>query len=149
MSTLSISPSELLPHKAPMLLIDKVIETDFKKNIVVQTTIRKDSFFFKGHFPDYPLLPGVVMIEMMFQTCGILNRVRAREKTNNNEFTKNRIGKAVKVKSAIFIKEVFPETSLFIRVEEIKRILKFSEYRGSVETEDGIKVCEAELVVTI
>jgi len=147
MKTLELIPSKLLPHRAPMLLIDEVLETDYDKNITVQTTVGKDHFFFQGHFPDYPLLPGIAMIEMMFQTCGILSRVR----TLSNESglpEKKRIGKAVRIKTATFLKEVFPETTLIIRAERIKQVLSFSEYKATVSAGDQ-KVCEAILIVTI
>lgn len=148
MKTLELIPSKLLPHKAPMLLIDKVLTTDFDKNITVQTTVKKDNFFFQGHFPGYPLLPGVIMIEMMFQACGILNRVSSISKSNTDS-NKNRIGKAVKINSATFIKEVFPETSLIIKAQKIKSVLRFSQYKTIVTNTDGDKICEAELTVTI
>tara|TARA_B100001063_G_C16521148_1_gene431707 strand:- start:145 stop:591 length:447 start_codon:yes stop_codon:yes gene_type:complete len=148
MKTLELIPSKLLPHKAPMLLIDEVLNTDFEKNITVQTTVKENNFFFQGHFPDYPLLPGVVMIEMMFQACGILNRAALMSKSNTSS-NQNRIGKAVKINSATFMKEVFPETSLIIKAQKIRSLLKFSEYKAIVVTENGDKVCEAELIVTM
>ena len=148
MKTIELIPSKLLPHKAPMLLIDEILETDFEKNITVKTTVEGSSFFFQGHFPDYPLLPGVVIIEMMFQTCGILNRVASISVTNDT-YSSNKIGKAVKINSAKFIKEVFPGTSLIIKVQKVRILLKFSEYRATALTIDGDKVCEAELIVTI
>ena len=131
-----------------MLLIDEVLNTDFEKNITVQTTVKENNFFFQGHFPDYPLLPGVVMIEMMFQACGILNRAALMSKSNTSS-NQNRIGKAVKINSATFMKEVFPETSLIIKAQKIRSLLKFSEYKAIVVTENGDKVCEAELIVTM
>lgn len=141
-----LKPSELLPHKAPMLLIDKVLYTDFDKIIRVQTTVKGDAFFFQGHFPNYPILPGVVIIEMMFQTCGILNRV-----TSNNIFEKNKIiklGKAVKIKSATFFKEVFPDSVLIIEAKKIRNIFSFSEYEVHASVKNQ-KVCTAELTLNI
>lgn len=147
MNLLALKPSELLPHRAPMLLVDKVIHTDFDKNITVEKTVTEDSIFFQGHFPGYPLLPGVIMIEMMFQTCGVLNRL-VMEQQGNAASKKGQIGKAVKVKSATFFKEVFPDTKLTIKAEKLRSVFRFSEYKAKVYAGDE-KVCEAELTVTI
>ncbi len=148
MKKLELIPSQLLPHRAPMLLIDEVLHTDFESTVIAKTTVKKDNFFFQGHFENYPLLPGVVMIEMMFQACGILNRITSMSKSDVPTI-QNKIGKAVKINEATFFKEVFPDTTLIIQTKRIRNLLKFSEYKAIVLNEDGQKVCEAELIVTI
>ena len=68
-----------LPHREPMLLLDSVereIVTDAKGNVVEYATgtyhVRGDEFFLQGHFPDYPVVPGVILCEMMAQSCAML-----------------------------------------------------------------------------
>jgi 3-hydroxyacyl-[acyl-carrier-protein] dehydratase len=139
-------PANLLPHKAPMLLIDRVIDSDFESKITVESDIRGDAFFMQGHFPDYPLLPGVVILEMMFQTCGILCRISA--KGFNNDDKAKRIGRAVKVKSATFLKEVFPDSVLQLTADKISNLLNFSEFKISASV-NGQKVCIAELIIAV
>ena len=141
-----LNPVALLPHKAPMLLVDKVIHTDFQKNITVETAIGKDSLFLKGHFPGYPLLPGVIILEMMFQACGILNRL-SKDASPAKEGSA-RIGKAVKVKSAVFMKEVLPDSLLTVTAEKIQSLFNFSEYRATASVA-GQNVCKAELTLSI
>jgi len=87
------------------------------------------------------------MIEMMFQTCGILNRVATQNGSSQNSQEK-RIGKAVKVKAATFLKEVFPDTTLTIKATKIRSLFRFSEYKAVVYVGDE-KVCQAEVTVTI
>jgi 3-hydroxyacyl-[acyl-carrier-protein] dehydratase len=145
MDYITLIPSELLPHKKPMLLIDKVIETDFKNNIVVETFVKEDLIFFQGHFEDYPILPGVIMIEMMFQACGLLNRVTNQETLDSG---KPKIGKAVRIKSATFINEVRPNTTLTIKAERIGGLFSFSEYKAEIFDNKNL-VCKAELTTTI
>lgn len=142
----NLSPADLLPHKAPMLLVDRVVESDFKSTVTVETDVKKEAFYFKGHFPNYPLLPGVVILEMMFQTCGILNRLRH----NKGEVDKNkkRMGKAVKIKSATFYKEVLPNSVIKIKARRKGGVLNFSDYEV-LATVNGNKVCESDLTVVI
>jgi 3-hydroxyacyl-[acyl-carrier-protein] dehydratase len=142
----TLKPAALLPHRAPMLLVDRVLNTDFKDSITTETVIREDLIFLKGHFPDYPLLPGVCILEAMFQASGILTRVAARDEAVPQE--RKRIGKAVKVKSAVFYKEVLPGDRLIITSERINNILTFSEYRV-IATVNGETVCKAEITLTI
>lgn len=68
-----------LPHREPMLLIDSVVKetvTDAKGNAVDYAVatyhVRGDEFFLQGHFPDYPVVPGVILCEMMAQSCALL-----------------------------------------------------------------------------
>ncbi len=58
----------LLPHREPFLFVDKLEKAD-ESEIIGYKTFSKDEFFFKGHFPDYPVVPGVVLVETMAQ-CG-------------------------------------------------------------------------------
>ena len=77
MSTLSIDEiMKLLPHRYPMLLVDRIIECDDQKKIVGIKNVTVNEPFFQGHFPGVPVMPGVLQIEAMAQAGGILlNRI--------------------------------------------------------------------------
>ena len=58
---------EIIPHRAPFLLIDEVLSMEVGKKVVARKYIKEDDFWFKGHFPEKPVTPGVLMIEMLAQ----------------------------------------------------------------------------------
>ena len=59
----------LLPHREPFLFVDEIVQAD-KTKIVAKHVFREEEFFFKGHFPEYPVVPGVILIETMAQSGG-------------------------------------------------------------------------------
>src|SRR5262245_66473259 len=69
---------KILPHRYPFLLIDRVIEMERKKRIVAIKNVTINESFFQGHFPDYPIMPGVLVIEAMAQAGGALLRSEER-----------------------------------------------------------------------
>lgn len=69
---------QAIPHRPPMLLVDEVISHD-ADHIVCRKTFRADEFFFQGHYPGYPLVPGVILCESAMQAGGILLALRLRE----------------------------------------------------------------------
>ncbi len=71
-----------LPHRYPFLLVDRVIEMERKKRIAAIKCVTANEPFFQGHFPGYPVMPGVLIIEALAQTCGILimHEIEDREK---------------------------------------------------------------------
>ena len=143
-ATTALKIEELLPHRKPMLLIDSVEDIIEDQSIVTKVFLDEDMIFFKGHFDGYPLLPGVIMIEMMYQSCGILDRF-----TNNNGSTggKPRIGKAVGIKNAKFIKEAVPNDTLIIKVQKQNTILNFKNFHAEIFVEEKL-ICKADLTVT-
>ncbi|MDR1695136.1 MAG: 3-hydroxyacyl-ACP dehydratase FabZ, partial [Endomicrobium sp.] len=60
---------QLLPHRAPFLFVDEIVEADEKK-IVAKHVFTEKEFFFAGHFPEYPVVPGVILVETMAQSGG-------------------------------------------------------------------------------
>lgn len=63
--------SEILPHRYPFLLVDKIIEMDLDKpSILGQKNVTMNELFFQGHFPDAPIMPGVLILEALAQTGG-------------------------------------------------------------------------------
>ena len=59
----------LLPHREPFLFVDEIVQAD-EKNIIAKRLFTEKDFFFKGHFPEYPVAPGVILIETMAQSGG-------------------------------------------------------------------------------
>ena len=143
--TTTFKIEELLPHRKPMLLIDSVEEIIEDQAIVTKVFLDEDMIFFKGHFDGYPLLPGVILIEMMYQSCGILDRFT--NNNNNTESSKPRIGKAVGIKSATFIREAKPNDTLIIKVKKINTIMNFKNFHAEIFVEDKL-ICKADLTVT-
>ena len=62
---------DILPHRSPFLFVDEVVEVSDTK-IIAKKHIREDEYFFKGHFPDEPIMPGVLMVEALAQTGGVM-----------------------------------------------------------------------------
>ena len=101
---------ELLPHRSPMLLVDKV--TELGSNYIVGTkNVTMNEPFFVGHFPDEPIMPGVLLVEAMSQ-CGalhILNMIDEPEKYSTY---------FVKIDKVLFHKKVVPGDTLIFKIEQ-------------------------------
>ena len=67
-----------IPHRAPMLLIDEIVERGENK-IICRKTFRADEYFFQGHYPDYPLVPGVILCESAMQAGAVLLTAQMEE----------------------------------------------------------------------
>ena len=105
-------------------------------------SIEADEYFFKGHFPDNPIMPGVLIIESMAQTGCFLS-------FNNENFNKNnKIMLLSMIKSSKFIKKVIPGDVLFIEVELMKYKLGTASIKGVVKVNNNI-VAKAEFMATV
>jgi 3-hydroxyacyl-[acyl-carrier-protein] dehydratase len=132
-------PKDLLPHRAPMLLIDEIDEYVPATSIQVRTVVDPESMFFQGHFPNDPILPGIVLIEMMFQACGIFGRLEnlhARSLAGEDVTeTRAKSGRAIKIENTSFSRPVFPNDVLIIKAEPKQKLFNFSVFKASVEIE--------------
>ncbi len=128
--------AQVIPHRDPFLLIDTIEEMEIGKKIVATKYMSPDEFWFKGHFPDYPVVPGVLMLEMMAQ-AGAVAMLSMPE-------NKGKIGFFGGVKEAKFRRQVVPGDTLHIEVEIIK--IKGPVGVGkAIATVDGQKAVSAEI----
>lgn len=133
--------SKVLPHRYPFLLIDKIISMDEKCVIGVKNVTMNEPFF-TGHFPNNPVMPGVLQIEAMAQTGGILalNTVSEPEKYDTY---------FLKIDKAKFKQKVLPGDTLIFKLELMSPIRRgIIEMRGTAFVGNKV-VCEAELVAII
>ena len=93
---------EVIPHRDPFLLIDEINELEVGKRVVATKYIKAEDFWFKGHFPEYPVTPGVLMIEMLAQ-AGAVALLSMPE-------NKGKIGFFGGINNAKFRKQVVPGT---------------------------------------
>ena len=131
---------EIIPHRDPFLLIDTIEEMEVGKRVVATKHMKPDEFWFKGHFPDYPVVPGVLMLEMCAQ-AGAVAMLAIPE-------NKGKIGFFGGVKEAKFRRQVVPGDTLRIEVEIIK--IKGPVGVGkAVATVNGEKAVSAEISFAI
>ena len=131
---------EIIPHRDPFLLIDEIVEMEVGVKVKARKYIKADEFWFQGHFPDYPIVPGVLMLEMLAQ-AGAVAMLALPE-------NKGKIGFFGGIKEAKFRRQVVPGDRLKIEVEIIKVKGPIGVGKG-ICTVDGEKAVTAEITFAI
>lgn len=109
---------KLIPHRYPFMLIDRILEYKKDESITGLKNVTANEPFFEGHFPDEPVMPGVLILEAMAQICGVLTSL-----TLDKELGKEGVFYLVAFDKARFKKMVIPGDQLIIK-SSIKRKLK-------------------------
>ena len=142
----SISKKEiqkLLPHREPMLLIDKLINIVPLKSATAIVNVKKDKFFFDGHFPGQPVMPGVLIVEAFGQAAAALTAAGIDKKEYDNKLVF-----LMSVEKARFRNPVIPDSKLELKIEAIRSHGKVWKYKGEAFVE-GKKMADAQWSATI
>ncbi len=134
---------KLLPHREPMLLIDKLINIVSLKSATGIVNVKKESFYLEGHFPDQPVMPGVFIVEAFGQAAAALTAHGIDPK----EY-KNKLVYLMSVDKARFRRPVMPDCELHLDIEAIRSHGKVWKYKGVAKI-NGKKVADAEWAATI
>jgi len=121
--------TDLLPHRDPFLFIDRIVSAD-KKGCVGERTFKDTEWFFKGHFPGYPVVPGVILTETMAQ-CGGAGIVAAG-------LIENKIFLLAALEGVRFRRQVRPNETVRIEVEITKFSQRLVKQRGKVFVGDEL-----------
>lgn len=128
---------EILPHRYPFMLVDRILECDDEKHIVGMKNLTFNEPFFQGHFPGEPVMPGVLQMEAMAQVAGILlNRLFGAEGT---------ISYFAAIDNARFRRPVVPGDQLRMEIEIIKAKPRLSKVKAKAFVEDQL-VSSADLM---
>ena len=133
----------LLPHRAPMLLIDKLINIVHLKSATAIMKVKKDGFYVQGHFPDQPVLPGVLIVEAFGQAAAALTAYGI-----DPEEYKNKLVFLMGVDKAKFRSPVVPDCELHLDIEATRSHGRVWKYKGIAKV-DGKRMANAEWSATI
>lgn len=132
----------ILPHRYPFLLVDRVVEIEPGRRIVALKNVTVNEPFFTGHFPDHPIMPGVLLCEAVIQAGGILAHASAAAEVGS--------GKTLAMLTALdrarFRHQVTPGDQLRLEVVALRRRGLFWKMRGAARVEEKIA---AELEFTL
>ncbi|HEX6593666.1 MAG TPA: 3-hydroxyacyl-ACP dehydratase FabZ [Bacillota bacterium] len=131
---------ETIPHRYPFLLVDEVLEIDEGKRVVGLKNVTMNEPFFQGHFPEYPVMPGVLIVEALAQVGAIA--VLGREEN------KGKLGFLAGIDRCRFKRQVRPGDQLKLDVEIIRMKGPIGKGKGKA-TVDGKVACEAEIMFAI
>ncbi len=132
---------QLLPHRYPFLLVDRVIEIVPDVSVVALKNATINEPFFLGHFPGHPVMPGVLIIEAMAQAAGLLTQISRRMKGDNG----SPLFYLVKVDNARFSAPVVPGDQLRMEVSQ-KRLVRGMGLFVARALVDGKEVASCELM---
>lgn len=144
MSTLNKNQiKELLPHREPMLLIDELIDIKKLQSAVGIVNVKKDSFFVQGHFPDQPVMPGVLIVEAFGQSAAALTAHGLDKSTYDDKLVF-----LMGIEKARFRNPVIPDCKLLLKIEAIRSHGRVWKYKGEAFV-DKVKMADAIWSATI
>ena len=130
-----------LPHRYPFLLVDRITEMEENRRIVGMKNVTINEPFFQGHFPGRPIMPGVLILEALAQTGGVLA-------FKSFTATSRPVVYLTGVENAKFRKPVVPGDQLRFEIEVLKNRPPFWKMQGKAYVGDDL-VCEAELTAMV
>jgi UDP-3-O-[3-hydroxymyristoyl] N-acetylglucosamine deacetylase/3-hydroxyacyl-[acyl-carrier-protein] dehydratase len=131
----------ILPHRFPFLLVDKIIHLELDKKVIGVKSVTINEPFFQGHFPGQPIMPGVLILESLAQTGGILL-------LNSFPDPEEKLVLFMQINNAKFRKQVMPGDQLFLEVELTNKKSKVVKMYGRAFVNDNL-VAEAEFMAAI
>ncbi len=133
----------LLPHREPMLLIDSLSDIKKLTSATALVKVRRNSFFVNGHFPDQPVMPGVLIVESFGQAAAALTANGLDKSTYENKLVF-----LMSVEKARFRNPVIPDCDLQLKIEAIRSHGRVWKYKGEAFVE-GNKMADAIWSATI
>jgi len=137
----TIAVSAILPHRYPLLLVDRVIEIESGRRIVALKNVTVNEPFFSGHFPGRPLMPGVLLCEAVVQAGGLL-----AHHTSPDKIGRGNLAMLTALDRVRFRRQVTPGDQLRLEVETVRRRGAFWKMRGAASVEGKVA---AELEFTL
>ena len=134
---------DLLPHREPMLLIDEIYDIKKLFSATAVVNVKKDSFFVQGHFPDQPVMPGVLIVESFGQAAAALTAHGLDKSTYEDKLVF-----LMGVEKARFRNPVVPDCELILKIEAIRSHGKVWKYKGEAFV-DNKKMADAIWSATI
>lgn len=131
---------EIIPHRYPFLLVDRILEIEEGKRAVGIKNVTANEEFFNGHFPNYPVMPGVLIVEALAQVSAVIMLIK--------EENQGKIGLFAGIDRCRFKKQVHPGDQLRLEVE-ITRVRGLIAKAKAVATVDGEIACEAEVTFAL
>jgi 3-hydroxyacyl-[acyl-carrier-protein] dehydratase len=128
---------EILPHRYPFLLVDRILELEPERIVGIKNVTINEPFFI-GHFPEFPVMPGVLIVESMAQVAGVLVLSQIEDR-------KNKLVLLASVEEAKFRKPVRPGDQLRIEMKVARRKASIAKMFGTA-TVDGAVVAEATML---
>ena len=135
--------ANLLPHREPMLLVDELYDIKKLESATAVVKVKKDSFFVQGHFPDQPVMPGVLIVESFGQAAAALT-AHGLDKTTYE----NKLVFLMTVEKARFRNPVIPDCDLILKIKAIRSHGRVWKYQGDAFVND-VKVADAIWSATI
>ncbi len=132
---------KILPHRYPFLLVDKITHLELNKKVIGQKAVTINEQFFQGHFPEKPVMPGVLIIEAMAQTGGIMM-------LNSLGGSEDKLVVFMAINYAKFRKPVVPGDMLTFEVEMVNQRSRVIQMKGKAFVDGGL-VAEAEFMVAV
>ena len=133
----------LLPHREPMLLIDELHDIEKLSSATAIIYVKKDSFFVQGHFPENPVMPGVLIVEGFGQAAAALTAHGLDKETYDNKLVF-----LMKIEKARFRSPVIPDCKLELKIQAIRTHGRVWKYKGDALV-DGKIMADAQWSATI
>jgi len=133
---------QMLPHRYPFLLVDRVLDYTKGDRLTAIKNVTINEPFFPGHFPNRPVMPGVLVVEAIAQACGLLTFV-----SEENLLTENGVFLFVGIDKARFKRQVEPGDQLRFEVKMVRKMRGIWMYQGNAFVGEEL-ACSAELMCT-